>query len=175
MSQVTAKDDGADAEQIPFNGLIAYRINTIANLVLRRASQFYEVKTGLRFPQVWVLSGIGLREPATAREVTQAMSADEAQVSREIKSLIAGGYVRRWPDPKDRRRKILELTAKGRRGFRVGSSISQSRQAQLLEGFDAAEIETLYALLERIQANARTLEPLGKAGDPERSTPSSRI
>ena len=105
-------------------------------------------------PVAWVLGAIGNFGPITAREVAARMAIDEAQVSRAIKALLAHGLVKRRPAAGDNRRKILTLTAAGRRTCARAMALAGSRQGKLLKGFSKAEVEQLVDMLIRLRNNA---------------------
>lgn len=137
--------------------LVAYRINALANAILRSASRHFKSETGLHPPEIWVLCSVGIHEPITAREVAGRIAIDEAQVSRAIKALIEQKLVTRQPSEQDNRKKILRLSKKGRAIYREATRIAQGRQTNLLKGLSKQEIEAFQATLEVVTLNAMDL------------------
>jgi DNA-binding MarR family transcriptional regulator len=145
------KRKGVDVQIHEF---IAYRLNALTNTILRSASRQYAKVAHVSAPEAWVLGAIGNFQPITAREVAARMAVDEAQVSRAIKALLARGLVKRRPAAGDNRRKILTLTAAGRRTCARAMALADSRQGKLLKGFDEAEVAQLVDMLIRLRDNA---------------------
>ena len=61
-----------------------------------------------------VLAAIDAREPATLNQVASATGRGAPAVSRSVETLVRAGLIERQPDPKNRRRLALRLTAAGR-------------------------------------------------------------
>ncbi len=142
---------------VEIQDLVAYRINGLANIMLRSASRFYKAKLGLHPPEIWVLCSIGIHEPITAREVANRITIDEAQVSRAIKSLIEQDIINRQSSKEDNRRKMLSLSKKGKSLFQKATRFSQDRQARFLEGLSDEDIEHFKSILEIVGDNAQEL------------------
>ena len=140
---------------VEIQDLVAYRINGLANVMLRSASRFYKAKLGLHPPEMWVMCSIGIHEPITAREVANRIMIDEAQASRAIKSLIEQQIVNRKSSKDDNRRKILSLSKKGKVLYRQATKLSQSRQQRFLDGLSKNEIETFHKILKIVGENAQ--------------------
>jgi DNA-binding MarR family transcriptional regulator len=111
-----------------------------------------------------VLHSLACAEPMRLSDAAQLVGLDLSTVSRHVRTLENGGYVRRAEDPKDRRASLLALTADGEAFLQ---RLFESRRAS----FDAATAEwpdedrrTLTQLLNRL---AEDLEP--RATRPESS------
>lgn len=61
-----------------------------------------------------LLSAIAAQEPATLNEVAAGVRRGAPAVSRAVDVLVRAGLVQREPDPANRRRLALRLTAEGR-------------------------------------------------------------
>ena len=78
-----------------------------------------------------------------------------------LNELEAGGYVARSPDPADRRRNVITVTAQGRRRAAELAERVEQIQQELLDPLTAAEREQLIALLRKLLAKED-----GPLGDP---------
>lgn len=100
--------------------------------------------------QIWRQPAIGVRELAALEGVSPAA------ISGHVRRLEHAGLVTRRPNPDDRRRQGLTVTAEGERLLR---SVKRRRTAWLserLKGLDAAE---LAAIDRAVEALERLLEP----------------
>ena len=75
-----------------------------------------------------------------------------AGVTSRLDRLEHRGFVRRLPDPDDRRGVIVELTDEGREVVDAAVAANAASDRQLLERLDPHEIETLEALLRKVLA-----------------------
>jgi DNA-binding MarR family transcriptional regulator len=91
----------------------------------------------------------------TLGELSQRMMVSNGNVTGLAERLVDQGLLDRRPSPNDRRAQIVSLTAEGRRAFRAMARTHEDWIAQLFAGLDAAEIETLMALLAKTKASAR--------------------
>ncbi|HEY2478892.1 MAG TPA: MarR family transcriptional regulator [Solirubrobacterales bacterium] len=60
------------------------------------------------------------------------------------------GYIERYPDPTDKRAKLIRLTDKGKEAQRTGFSLFAKLEKEWSEAFGADRIEALRSLLEEV-------------------------
>lgn len=70
--------------------------------------------TGISFARVRAIRRLA-REPMSMKQLAALLGVDPPNVTPIIDDLEAQGLVRRKPHPDDRRAKLVELTAKGRK------------------------------------------------------------
>jgi DNA-binding MarR family transcriptional regulator len=71
--------------------------------------------------------------------------------------LVERGLVQREPNPQDGREDRLALTAQGRAVYEALAPEALAFEARLLASLSAAERETLFALIDRLDAQARSM------------------
>jgi DNA-binding MarR family transcriptional regulator len=71
-------------------------------------------------------------------------------VGEVVDDLAARGYVERFPDPADRRAKLIRLTAKGRQAQAAGFGLFAQIEARWAERYGPDRIADLRRLLEEI-------------------------
>ena len=93
-----------------------------------------------------------LREygPASQARLGRRTGIDESDVVAALNELAAGGYVKRTPDPEDRRRNIVAITAAGTARLRRLDKVVVQVQEELLRPLNSAERELLIDLLRRV-------------------------
>lgn len=89
-----------------------------------------------------LLFEIGL-EPGTVQGLRDRLGLDSGYVSRLLRSLEDAGLVSVRPDPGDRRRRLVELTPKGRQAFRRLEDRSDETANRLLEPLSPRQRERL--------------------------------
>lgn len=106
-----------------------------------------------------VLRGLGFKtrdysilSTAATREVTQKdlatfLMLNPSQVVSLVDDLEARGLVRRTTSPRDRRAKIVVVTAEGRRSFTRAKALLEETHDELLGPLTDAERETLLRVL----------------------------
>lgn len=87
--------------------------------------------------------------PQTQRELAERLSADQPYVTLMVDDLEKHGLVRRKPHPTDRRAKLVELTASGRKAAARADAILDEPPAEL-SGVPDADLEAVLRVLERI-------------------------
>jgi DNA-binding MarR family transcriptional regulator len=95
-----------------------------------------------------------LREygPASQARLGRRTGIDESDVVAALNELAAGGYVKRTPDPDDRRRNIVAITASGAARFRRLDKVLVRVQDELLRPLSTTERELLIEFLQRVLA-----------------------
>jgi DNA-binding MarR family transcriptional regulator len=95
------------------------------------------------------LLGAVLHGPLTAGDVAAAVRLSPAAATTAIQRLVARGYLTREPDPADRRRAVVALTASARElAERVYGPVGEAGVAAL-HRWRAAELELIADFLER--------------------------
>ena len=85
--------------------------------------------------------------PASQAELGRRTGIHLSDMVAAINELAAGGYVERSPDPGDRRRNVVTITARGRRRAAELAGRVAAIQEELLAPLSAAERDELTALL----------------------------
>jgi len=92
--------------------------------------------------------GLRLTELATFAGMTKQ------SIGEIVDDLAERGYVERFPDPDDRRAKLIRLTAKGEQAQAMGQTLFAKLEQRLADRHGAERIADLRELLEEIAAPA---------------------
>ena len=116
------------------------------------ASAFAEVGSrGYHYRLLVALEDLG---PASQASLGRSAEIDASDVVAALTQLEADGLVERSPDPDDKRRRIVSITAAGRRRLleldRVVSSVQEKLVAPL-SGAERDELVRLLGLLARVE------------------------
>jgi DNA-binding MarR family transcriptional regulator len=95
------------------------------------------------------VGGSGMRLTMLA----QMAGMTKQSVGEIVDDLVARGYVKRIPDPEDKRAKLICLTEKGERAQATGRALFAKVEEQWKERYGERRIEQLRKLLEEIAAN----------------------
>ncbi|WP_280495355.1 MarR family winged helix-turn-helix transcriptional regulator [Nocardia asiatica] len=140
-----AHDDAAGRLRV----LPSRLVNQVA-LVANRATERALEPTGSRRYHYALLATLREFGPASQAELGRRTRIDRSDVVAVVNDLAARGLVERTPDPADRRRNIVTLTAAGARHLEELHERLAVAQDELLAGFSAADRDTLVTLLTRI-------------------------
>jgi DNA-binding MarR family transcriptional regulator len=102
-----------------------------------------------------VLKTITDHPDLTQREMAAKVFKDHASITRMIELLVRRGFLKRSPNPADRRQYILELTSEGKAVYEQLVPIVATNRETALEGFSEEEIELLKRLLQRMTENCQ--------------------
>jgi DNA-binding MarR family transcriptional regulator len=118
----------------------------------RDAARHRAERAGLSLSRPAIKILASLRKVGAVRLSSLARVADlEAPlVSREIRELVADGYVRRTADPTDGRAGIVELTAKGEQAYLRYRSATDEIIAETFADWNGADLRALRDQLERV-------------------------
>lgn len=142
-------------------GLLSHRVLVLSNTLARAAARHYPRRYGVRLAEWRVIDALHAGRGISANQISQWLQTDKAWVGRSVERLIAGGYVRRRPDPRHGRRLLLSLTAKGERAYSAIAAAARRRHDNVLEVLTAGERRMLEGILGKLQTRAEEL--LGEA------------
>lgn len=131
---------------------LAFLINDVARL-LRRAFDEAAQGRALTRAQWQVLAFLAHNEGSNQAAVAEALDVEPITLSRHVDRLEALGYVRRLPDPTDRRARLLHLTPAVEPCLAEMRAIGHVVTTSALEGVDEHETERLIAVLSLMRAN----------------------
>jgi DNA-binding MarR family transcriptional regulator len=130
--------------------------------VAREATRLYDgylVPTGLGANQLIVLvvlHGVSRRgKGVTAGVLAGHIGADATTLSRNLQPLVKRGLIAARADPKDRRSRLLQITAKGEAKLREAGPHWRKAQARMNAAIGKAQLSALHDLLDRTAAGLR--------------------
>ncbi len=100
-----------------------------------------------------ILFAVARTQPIEILEIARQVRKDKSTVSNVLKDLTRRGYVTRTRDPDDRRRVLVQLTARARDALPDFLKISRKLNRRLFRGFSTEEQAALRDYLERLAAN----------------------
>jgi len=126
-------------------------LTRLAKVVYRRSS---EGLLGMRLRQFVTLSYVRDHGPVQQQQMCEMLSIDANNLVLLLNELEDAGHVRRWRDPGDRRRHIVELTDGGRAALERAERAQETIEDDVLAALSPAERSTLRELLRRALAAA---------------------
>lgn len=124
-------------------------VNQVAILANRATDRALE-ETGSRRYHYALLATLDEFGSDSQAELGRRTHIDRSDVVAAVNDLAERGFVRRAPDPADRRRNVISLTAAGAEHLRDLDDRLEVAQGELLPGFSAAERANFVLLLTRI-------------------------
>lgn len=121
----------------------------------REAARIRAARSGVHLsrPSIAILSTLRLSGPVRMSELSARTDLEPPLISREVRDLLAAGYVRRRSDPTDGRAGIVELTTKGRRASEAYRAATDEIIAESFSNWSAADLRLLADQLERVVAD----------------------
>nr|WP_244299326.1 MarR family transcriptional regulator [Streptomyces viridochromogenes] len=144
-----------DADEPWMRGLHADTGYLLYRLGLRSGQLFntFLQESGLRLRHYAVLRFLATSEGALQRELSARLGYDPSAIVGLVDDLEKQGFAERRPAPDDRRSRIVVLTESGRAFLRDTDEAGQRVTGELVGPLDAAERESLHALLLKIAAD----------------------
>ena len=118
--------------------------------VLRTGAGEATRRTGLSSAQLFVLSKLADAPAPSVNALARRVHAHQSSVSVVVDLLAKRGLVARAPDPADRRRRTIALTAKGRTLLRRAPDTVQSHLVQAIAALPGPKRRSLRAGLEAV-------------------------
>jgi DNA-binding MarR family transcriptional regulator len=110
----------------------------------------------LDYTELRLLDAVRIAQPTTVGEIAQRLGIDPSRASRQVKSAIERGLLRRGVDEQDGRKVVLEVTKAGAAVQQRGSELTRDRIAMAVEGWSTAEQQKFARLFERFATGMTT-------------------
>jgi DNA-binding MarR family transcriptional regulator len=133
---------------------VTARLSRIGPHLERRQEAVFD-RFGLNRGEVGALSALRIAGPPHRLSPTslgRGLMLSSAGVTSRIDRLERRGFVRRLPDPNDRRGVIIELTDEGKAAVDEAVAALMASDRQLLSRFEPDELATLETLLRKFLA-----------------------
>jgi DNA-binding MarR family transcriptional regulator len=131
-------------------------ISRISRISLgREAARIRAERAGLSLsrPAINIIATLRRSGPVRLSSLARLADLEAPLISREIRDLVDGGFVRRTADPTDGRAGIVQLTAKGERAYLAYREAVDAIVADTFVDWTAADLRTLRTNLERMAAD----------------------
>ena len=109
--------------------------------------------SGLRWPEFAVLHHLDAQGPVAQRDLALALRIQPSNLVALLDQLEERQLLARAPDPVDRRRHRVELTAAGRRAVKRGREATRRAEGELLGPLSPEERREFRTLLVRLTAH----------------------
>lgn len=143
-------DDCPHAAELVLQRFLPYRLSVLSNRLSQDIARLYQARHGISVTQWRVLAVLARHPGISARELARRTAMDKVAISRAVAALVQSGHVVRGTDGHDHRRSVLRLSARGRSVHRAVAPRALAYEARLLDGMGAAERESLFRLLDRL-------------------------
>ena len=108
---------------------------------------------GLTRSQWWVLTHLFRKDGITQSELAETLELEKPSLGRLLDRLEAKGWVRRTPDPRDRRAKRVYLTDAAQTPMRVMREVAAGVREDALSSLNTAERDRFVDTLLTIKSN----------------------
>jgi DNA-binding MarR family transcriptional regulator len=118
----------------------------------REAARIRAERAGLTLsrPAISILASLRKAGPVRLSSLARLTDLEAPLISREIRELVAAGYVDRDPDPTDGRAGIVALTPAGDAAYQAYRAATDAIVAETFTEWSAGDLRTLRILLERV-------------------------
>lgn len=145
--------------KLTLSQFLPYQLSITSNAVSDLIARSYHGRFGLKIPEWRLMAVLGERASATQRELGEATAMDKVTVNRASKALVERGLLGRAPNETDGRSHHLALTPVGRELYDQIVPLALSVESELETVLDSDEVRVLAGILEKLRANAASLDP----------------
>ena len=118
---------------------------------------------GMRMTHHAVLSAVAELGPVSQAQLSRSLGIDPKDMVAIVNDLQAEGLVTRTPEPSDRRKNAIAISASGERRLRRTEQLGDEANEELTAGLTPAERRQLIDLLTRIVTGHRPTDPTDPA------------
>lgn len=140
-----------EGHEASVNRFLAAYIMGVANRLANGASNHYRTRFGLGMSEWRAMMAVGARGELIVREVAENADLDYAAASKSVRSLEERGLVTVEQTSTRGRAAIVRLSPDGVETYRKLRDSARRRQQRLISAFTPEEVETLWALLKRVE------------------------
>lgn len=145
------------SDELILEKFMPYRLARLSSTVSSTIARAYDKEFGLSIPEWRVIAILGRFPGLSAVEVAEQTFLDKVAVSRAVTKLLKSGRIDREFADADRRRSILNLSAKGRGVHDRVAKLALEFEKSLLDGLAEADIENFDKVMDKLLA--RALQP----------------
>lgn len=128
------------------------------NRRIKRGHEATLKEFGLTYPEWHVLSALRNGGSRTPGVLARYLELSTGAMTSRIDQLENAGFVRRVPDPGDRRSVIVEITPEGRAAWEKAASIQARKERFFASALTVAEQKRLNSLLRKLMLALETAE-----------------
>ena len=121
-----------------------------AHVVLDAGSVAAQVELGIARTDLATLELVSVGDRLSAGDIADRLRISTGTATGVVDRLVAGGYVARRTDPRDRRRILVSITPKGRRRFREAFQRRWEWLNQVASELSSAELARIVSFLSRM-------------------------
>jgi DNA-binding MarR family transcriptional regulator len=144
-------------DQLHLERFLPYRLSVLSNTISQAIAREYARRFDLSVTEWRVIAVLGRFAGISASEVAEHTAMDKVAVSRAVNSLIETGRVKRATHGDDRRRSVLDLSAKGRKVYDEIAPRALAYERLLLDALDADERRWLDRILDKLDGRLPAL------------------
>ena len=152
---MTRAPAAAEHAVLELERFLPYRLSVLSNRISQDIARLYAERFGLGITQWRILAVLGRYPDLSATQVAERTAMDQVAVSRAVAGLLEAGLLRRRAHGADRRRSVLELSARGYRVYDEVAPLALAYERRLLAGLDPADRAALHHLLDKLDASER--------------------
>lgn len=134
------------------NRYLAAYIMGVANRLANGASNYYRKNFNMGMSEWRVMMALGTSSELIVREVAKNADIDYAAASKSLRLLQECGLISIEQTSRRGRATIAHMTPEGLALYRKLRDAARKRQERLISAFTAEEVEQLWSLLRRIEA-----------------------
>jgi DNA-binding MarR family transcriptional regulator len=141
-----------DHAVLELDRFLPYRLSVLSNRISQDIARLYGERFGLNVTEWRILAVLGRYPDLSATEVAERTAMDKVAISRAVTSLLASGRLKRRLHGDDRRRSVLQLSAKGYRIYDEVAPLALQLERELLSNLGADEQHWLERILGKLEA-----------------------
>lgn len=130
---------------------LPYRLSRLSEAVSNEIRPIYKDRFGINRPEWRALVALADLGRATAKDIGAHSAQHKTKVSRAVWALEQRRWLKREPDPDDRRYEILSLTPAGQKAYQALATPMREGEARILDRLSPEERSALQSSLSALE------------------------
>jgi DNA-binding MarR family transcriptional regulator len=137
-------DPSRSLQKLPLHRRFGYRLNMIAAAIGQHTLLRVQRQFGLNLAEYRVMNALAAFASPSIKDIAKNSQLDKAHVTRALAGLIKRGLVTQIVDKRDRRLRVVKLTAAGREIAAAFGPFQLERQKRLERRLTASELRVFW-------------------------------
>jgi len=131
----------------------SYLLQHVSSVIDRQLDQILQEQLGIGQSQAKIMQILRTQQQVTQRKLADSLGQTEASISRQVKILLAGGFLTSQINPKSRREHSIVLTPKGIKVSDAAQGVIDRYTRSLFGTLTDKEQKQLNEMLVRVHAD----------------------
>ena len=134
-----------------------FKMHAFIAIIDRMADEMLNSQFNLSYSQLMILFMVDKRKEIIQKDISNCLGVTEAAISKQIENMVQVGYLLRTPDPTNRRKNQIVLTAEGKDIFDRANLFLVQKAEDIFVVLGPEERQVLDSVLDKLISKIQIL------------------